>query len=321
MTTMLTALTVALLAADPTPSPQPIALFLSKAINLSDPEVQTFGAVCAMKFSEVTNTSVLSPEETKAALTGSNVVEATRSLGAKESIELSLVNLASGSSRGRILMAAVRRDATGRELYRSNATADSLDDALPACERLALSLDRLVPLPQTMNRHNVLRAEARDSSRPNRMGSEKSLGVKTAFTAALASTGTINPLGAISFDARLEKERYFIELSVGALFPAVTDSSRPSYGGITTEVGADYYLSDADTTGYIGVGLMPRLIFGGSIFNVAPYAQVGVVFWRQSSTRLYADVKIAQNLLPTAFDNGAVAMYPTELSGQVGIAW
>jgi hypothetical protein len=153
------------------------------------------------------------------------------------------------------------------------------------------------------------------------MGSEKSLGVKTAFTAALASTGTINPLGAISFDARLEKERYFIELSVGALFPAVTDSSRPSYGGITTEVGADYYLSDADTTGYIGVGLMPRLIFGGSIFNVAPYAQVGVVFWRQSSTRLYADVKIAQNLLPTAFDNGAVAMYPTELSGQVGIAW
>ncbi len=64
----------------------------------------------------------------------------------------------------------------------------------------------------------------------------------------------------------------------------------------------------------------PRLIFGGSIFNVAPYAQAGVVFWRQSSTRLFADVRVAQNLLPSAFDH-ATALYPTELTGQVGIAW
>lgn len=61
----------------------------------------------------------------------------------------------------------------------------------------------------------------------------------------------------------------------------------------------------------------------GSPFNLAPYGQVGLMVDRTSSMRLYADLRVAQNVLPVRVASLGVprGAYPTELSGQIGIGW
>ena len=46
------------------------------------------------------------------------------------------------------------------------------------------------------------------------------------------------------------------------------------------------------------------------------------MFMRQSSTRLYVDARLSQNVLPVggSFGNSS-GLYPTELTGAVGIGW
>jgi len=295
----------------------PTAMFIPKAINLEQGQVETLGAVCALQYARVSLSEVRSPAESQAAVgPNGSLVDAAKSLNATELVELTVVSLATRRAPGRMLISAVRRSVEGAELYRADVTADSLDDAMPACERLALALTRKVAIAATLDRHNVTAAEARASRRPNRVGNETILGVKTSLGVPLASFTQVNPIGGLAFDIRLDREHYFIELGAGVLIPAAVSSQAASYGGIGLEVGASYYLSDADTSAYLGGGLQPRIIFSGSVLNFAPYAQLGVMFWRQSSTRLYVDLRVSQNVLPVG-DN----LYPTEIVGQVGLGW
>jgi hypothetical protein len=260
---------------------------------------------------------VHAPRESQLAVgPNGSLVDATATLRDGELVELVLVNLSTKRAKGRVLINAVRRQVSGAELYRADVTAESLDDMVPACERLALSLQRQVPIGQTVNRHNVTLAEARSTRRPNRLGSESIFGVKVGFALPVAAFTQVNPLGSLEFNVRLEREHFFFELGAGALIPAVVSSNSPVYGGITFELGASYFLSEGDTAPYLGAGVQPRLIFAGSVLNLAPYVQAGLMFSRQSSPRVYAQLRVSQNVLPVG-DN----LYPTELAAQVGIGW
>ena len=302
---------------------EPVAMFIPKSINLEPAQVESFGAVCASTYAVTSESIVIAPSQSLAAV-GENgsLVDAAKSLQVKELVELTLVDLSSRRGPGRLLISAVRRGLDGKEIYRAEFTADSIDDAPAVCDRMALSLTKLLPAKDTLNRHNVTAAEARVSAKPNRLGMEKVFGIKTSFAGAFASGAEVNPLGTIAFNARLEGERYFIEFGVGALIPAVVNASSVSYGGLTAELGASYYLTDGDVSPYVGGGLSPRLVFGGSFLNLAPYAQFGVMFARQSSTRFYVDARLSQNVLPVSnrFGNSS-GVYPTELTAAVGIGW
>ncbi|MDP3152002.1 MAG: hypothetical protein Q8N23_04995 [Archangium sp.] len=320
---MRTLLVAALVCSTSALAGEPVAMFIPKAINLEAGQVESFGLVCAGHYARVNESVVISPTQAQAAV-GENgsLLEAAKSLEARELVELTLIELSSQRGPGRLLISATRRGLDGKEIHSAEFTAGSIDDAPAVCERIALSLTQKLTAKETLNRHNVTAAEARLSGKPHRIGSERVIGVKTGFLGAFSADTTVNPLGSIAFNARLEQERFFIEFGVGALIPAVVNASSTSYGGITAEVGASYYLTDGDVSPYLGAGVQPRIVFGGSVFNLAPYAQAGLMLARQSSTRIYFDLRVAQNVLPVS--NGfsmASGVYPTELTGAVGIGW
>lgn len=301
---------------------QPTAFFAPRAINLSPGEAEALGVTCAQQYSRVAQAPVLSPSEAQAAVgPNGSLVDAAQALNVAEWVELTVVNLDSARGGGQLLISAVRRTAAGVEVHRADITAASMGDAVPACERLALALTRRVSVEATRTRSNVTLSEAQASKKPNRIGTEKVLGVRAGFMAPVGGSTPFGTLGSLVFDARLERDRYFIEVGAGFLIPAVVSGGAPGYGALTTELGASFYLGDGDIAPYLGAGIQPRVSFSGGGFNLAPYAQGGLMFFRESSTRIYADARIAPNLFPvTAFSSGSNAR-PVELSVQFGVGW
>jgi hypothetical protein len=151
-------------------------------------------------------------------------------------------------------------------------------------------------------------------------------GFKGGFVYPIGWKERVRPMMSVGFDLRLEGERHFLELGVGFAVPASTDSAY-KYGGVWSEIGASYYLTHEVTSPYIGLGLMPRLM-SKDVTNLAAYGQAGVMFFRDASTRLYTDLRIAQNLLPVGFSVcdaayacGTRRLYPTEVSLNIGLGF
>lgn len=216
-----------------------------------------------------------------------------------------------------ILLRLQRRDALGHVLAQAELRLDQLDDAPMAFDRLAEALIRRVPI------------ESIQPHRPAGHASRTILGVKLWFAAPLAAGYAFNALGALMFDARFERESYFLEVGVGVVVPGPSGAPNSyGYGGITAELGASKYLTRGDTAIYAGGGLQPRFLFSGDAFdsplNLAPYGQLGLTLDRSASIRLYADLRLAQNVLPIRVPNASripQGAYPTELSGQIGVGW
>jgi hypothetical protein len=98
-------------------------------------------------------------------------------------------------------------------------------------------------------------------------------------------------------------------------------------GGITTEIGASYYLTDGNIAPYIGGGLIPRVVLAGidssqkrDIASMSAYGQFGFTVPRNSSTRFMCDLLVAQAILPQHLKGGR-EVWPTEPSLHVGIGW
>ena len=114
------------------------------------------------------------------------------------------------------------------------------------------------------------------------------------------------------------------------------DANTRGYGGLFAEFGASAYLGPLGSPFYVGGGVIPRLFFGPSDGGVmaAFYVQAGYMFMRTSSTRLYVELRVAQNAMPvrlgrsydsytgtTVVRDEPTTIYPTELGVQVGIGW
>jgi hypothetical protein len=278
-----------------------------QVVNL-EPEVgEAFAVVCAQKFT----------------LAGGGPAVVREPAVGSETLELSLVGL-SRRGPGTILVDATLKDSAGAPVHHAQLEAASLEDAPAVCERLGIALVTRSTPEEFRSRRNITRAEARASRSPARLGTEKVLGLQVRVLAPLARGYETRPAMSLGFDGRFERERYFIEVGAGFIVPSTligsSSNSTVSVGGIFLNGGVSFYLTDGDIAPYAGLGIEPRIVFSSSPIALAPYVQVGVMLWRQSSTRLYAELRVAQNVLPVSPD-GRQAVYPTELGLGVGIGW
>lgn len=296
--------------------------------NLDPGEVDAISQTVASAYRVAQPEAVISLPETRQALeqTGS-VPAAAKQLGATEYVYVTAVRLDT-----RIVITATRYAPNGTPIHTAKMTATGLDDVEPTSERLAKALSHRQATSTTQTLDSVTKTEAK---RPNRTWSEKVTGFKAGVTYPIGWGHEIAPMMNAGFALRVEGKNHFLEFGAGLILPAsATDSNRLSYGGVYGEIGANFYLDHESTSPYLGFGVMPRLM-SQQLTNLAPYGQAGLMFFRESSTRLYVDLRVAQNVLPVGFRDGGgydattngytpsttLNLYPTELTLHVGIGW
>jgi hypothetical protein len=323
-----------------------IAVFPVNAINLDPGDAEAIGTVIAQAYARETGADVMAPRAvSRAAGEESNAATVAGWLGVEEYIEITAVGLIDkdadrhqrrrGAADGRIIVQAARRAKNGDVIYRAEMTATSLGDMEAVAARLARALHEKRPAAETLALDTVTGKEAMGQ---NRTFTEKIFGLKTGAMIPLASGRKFEPAVSLAFDTRLETKKYFLEFGGQLTVPTENNDAARGYGVLGGEIGGSYYLTDESISPYVGAGLLPRLIIGEGIdtpANMAAYSQVGVMFARESSTRLYADIRIVQNVTPirwrrpevSPWDGGPYAevrgkaTYPTEIGLQVGIGW
>lgn len=296
--------------------------------NLEPSEVEAISQTVAAAYRVAQPDAVIPMREARRALeqTGS-VEEAAKKLGATEYIYATAVRLDT-----RIVITATRYSTSGALQHSAKMTASGLDDVEPTSERLAKALSQYQATSATQTLDTVTKTEGK---RPNRTWSEKVTGFEAGFTYPIGWGHEISPMMNAGFALRVEGKNHFLEFGVGLILPAnASGDSRLSYGGAYGDIGANFYLAHASTSPYLGFGVMPRLV-STAVTNLAPYGQAGLMFFRESSTRMYLDLRVAQNVLPVGFgssshyDDATASyvsdsgqhLYPTELTLHVGVGW
>jgi len=309
---------------------QNVGVLPVRGTNLSEGEADAIGALIASAYAGQTQARVLGPDATGPVLAQSGTEkDMAVQLVLAEYITITAVKLDQ-----RIAIDATLYNKHGSRLYQARATALSLDDMQTVAERIAASLYRRTELEHTQTIDNVTEKEAK---RPTRTFAEKVVGVRTAVVFPFAPDLDTAPMLLGQFDMRLEGQSYFIEFGAGLMLPSDFDdnSNRASVGGLVGQLGASYYLTHTSVSPYIGAGVSPRLLFGDySGAGLTVGGQAGLMFMRQSSTRIYIEARLDQNVLPLSgrdydsydpltgdYDNGNDDVFPTELSFAVGIGW
>ncbi|HUI93590.1 MAG TPA: hypothetical protein VLX68_15190 [Chitinivibrionales bacterium] len=190
----------------------------------------------------------------------------------------------------------------------------------------------------------------------NKIFGEKIDGIKVGYFIPMAwdRRAPLSPLLMLGYDMKLEAKRFFINFAVEAVIPTssydlgvTSDAGKLNddssyYGGLGFDIGGSWFLSDKSISPYIGGGINPRWLWGlgaGSVFSgTCLYADAGIMLFRFSRTRIYAELKVNQNIVSINFPNDAhqeelahnltynVPMawrevYPTEFGIAMGIGW
>jgi hypothetical protein len=315
-----------------------IAMVPVQCTNLTDGECAAVGAVFAGAFATASGAQVaLVPDPAAAAApapyAAPAAVPASAPPTAVERLTVSATRLTS-----RIALRAALNHIDGAPIHAVDMMATTLDDLPPAAERMSRALVNRTSVDQTMDLHNITKTEGR---KVNRTTTEKVVGVKTALIVPFASGVDLDAMLAAQFDARFESDRYFLEIGAGLVLPSDSQNHK-GYGGLFAEFGASAYLGADGSPLYVGGGVSPRLFFSSAEGGVqaAIYGQVGLMFMRTSSTRLYLELRTSQNAIPIKIGGGttyepstpnnpngsyqtttAKSVYPTELALQMGIGW
>ena len=308
---------------------QSVGVFPVHGTNLTQGEAEAIGSLIASAYARKSGMNVLDPEETGPAMAQqASTPDAAKQLGLTEYIEIRAVRLET-----RITLDATLKNAHGSTLYATNSTLTSLDDLEVVADRVADSLYRRTPIENTQTIHNVIGKEMR---KPNRTFSEKVIGVRIAGVLPAGDRAQANGALGLEFDVKLEGTSYFLEVAGGFIMPAdIHDRGDSEVGGLIGLLGASYYLTDTSVSPYVGGGLSPRIMFGAyNGAGLAVNAHFGLMFMRQSSSRIYAELGLDQHLLGlstslTEYYDSSLGTYvtstdrvwPTELSLAVGIGW
>jgi hypothetical protein len=301
-----------------------VAVLPVQGTNLAPGEADAIGALVADAFATESGAQVAPPAETARVLgeTG-NVQAAVAKLGAREYVETSAIRLTT-----RIRIRTVLRDVSGAQIHAAEMTAASLDDAQPVSVRLARALVRRTSVDQTRTVRDVTR---REGQAPNRTFTEKVMGLKSAVIWPSASGKSFDPSVSFQFDGRLETRAGFLEFGAGAVIPT-NGSDKDGLGGVFMEFGGSLYLAEANASPYIGAGFVPRIYFtsDGGGAQAAAYAQAGVMFMRESSSRIYVELRGTKALTPIEEEFGTdpyggslgtKSIYPLEIGLQIGVGW
>ena len=297
--------------------------------NLAPDDAEAISQMVTSAYRLAQRDAVVPLSEARRAIekTGS-VQQAARELGATEYVYATAVHLDTT-----IVITATRYAANGTPLHSVKMSATGLDDVEPTSERIAKALVSHEATGATQTIDTVTKTEGR---RPNRTWSEKVTGFKAGFTYPIGWGHEISPMMNAGFSARVEGGEHFLEFGVGVILPAnASDAQHRTYGGVYGDIGANFYLAHSSTSPYLGFGVMPRLM-SSEVTNLAPYVQSGLMFFRESSTRMYLDLRVAQNVLPVGFSGSGgqydsasgsytstpeLHLYPTELTLHVGVGW
>jgi hypothetical protein len=318
-----------------------VAVFPVIGTNIEQGEMDAIGAMIAEGYAMRSRRSVLGPDKTgkAAADSAGNLSAAARALGVYQYIQIRAVKLTSKTS-----LHVTLHNADGSQVHGVSVYANTLDDLEPVSDRVARSLVNRLPLDETQTIDDVTINETKAR---NRTFVEKVLGIKTVVSWPVDFTHRYEPSVGLMFDGRLEGKQYFLEFGVGFLIPpSLGDAERHAeIGGLIAEIGASYYLAHTSVSPYIGGGITPRLIAldhalysgeGHAGANVALYAQAGLMFMRESSSRVYVDFRIGQNVMPLRYsgycdsyevsygecrNTGRGSYYPLELGLEAGIGW
>jgi hypothetical protein len=290
-----------------------------ESTNIEPVQADAIGRMVASAYQIEKKERVIPPAQVRAALdAGGSYEEVAQRLQATEYLYVTAVRL-----DARIVVTASRYGSDGTLIYSAKITASGLDDVEPASDRLAKSLVHKRPPTETRGLDNVTSTEG---LQPKRVSTSRVAGFKGGFVYPIGWKERIQPMMSVGFDLRLEGEHHFLEIGVGFAVPAGAESTF-AYGGLWSEIGASYYLMHEATSPYIGLGLLPRLM-SKDVTNLAAYGQGGVMFFRDASTRLYTDLRVAQNLLPVGFSSCALTgpcgtrrLYPTEISLNIGVGF
>jgi hypothetical protein len=303
------------------PARAQVGVFPVDATNLSEGEATAIGRLIASAYAFQIGKPVLPPEQVEPALarTGSER-QAALQLGLDEYISVQAVRLSQHVS-----LSVTLHDRHGNALFRLRTTALSLDDMEVVSERIAVALVRRTDTKYTRSIDTITGKEARAG---NRLFLEKIFGLRTAVIQPLAKHLHSTAALSLMFDGRLETDDYFLEFGAGFLVPSGARSS--SLAALMLQFGASYYLTHSSVSPYLGVGASPRIMLGdyaGTALTVN--AQLGLMFMRESSTRMYVELRVDQHLLPlnSGWSDSSDLPYtgpsvrPTEFGFAAGIGW
>jgi len=318
-----------------------VAVMPVQGANLSEGECDAIGVLFANAFSRDANVAVASPLETKAVRNQvPTSLEAATRMRVALYAELTAMQL--GTSV-RVQGTLFGKD--GKEIYRAQTVAPSLDDMEIEIAKLARALILRQPVPRTPRPVAVAAAEvpvAPDVPEappgpvdPN--ATTKALGVKAGFMLPVSSGKTFSPMASAQFDGRIGPRGHFVEFGAGAAFPLNDYSYGSSELRVTIlflEIGGSYYLMEGSTALYLGGGISPAFwssevsYVSSDAGTLAAYGQIGMTLNRDSRARFYGEIRVSQYLLavgvPVADNNGygtGTTFHPLVIGLQLGVGW
>jgi hypothetical protein len=320
-----------------------VAVMPVQGANLSEGECDAIGVLFANAFSRDANVAVASPLETKSIRKQvATSLEAATRMGVALYAELTAMQL--GTS---VRVQGTLFGKEGKEIYRAQTVAPSLDDMELEIAKLARALILRQPVPRTPRSEPEAVTEAPAEPDvpeappvpvdPN--ATTKALGGKSAFMLPVSSVRTFSPMVSAQFDGRMGARGHFVEFGAGAAIP-LNDASYASneirVSLLFLELGGSYYLSEGSTALYLGGGISPgiwssQVSYGSSASGtLAAYGQIGMTLNRDSRARFYGEIRVSQYLLAvgvpsvdsSGFSTGATSSYhPTLMALQLGVGW
>lgn len=236
------------------------------------------------------------------------------------------------------VVTAIRRDRSGNIIHKAELTLVTYGDLEEASDRLATALFQRITTDEARSLTNITRREGMGH---NKLFAEKVSGLKVGAYYPVVLEGSLASFTTLGYNMRMESRKFFVEFGANARIPsAIADESKRKYGGFALEVGASYIFNDGPFGLYAGGGVIPHFNFvtmfdtDGSTLGLAPYLQAGITFPRNSRTRFYVDVRIAQNALPIAtnvdrydyntytdIEGTGKIHHPLEVGMNIGIGW
>lgn len=286
------------------------AVFPPQTVNVGADDARIISSVIAAKYEAVVGQRVIGPDEAGQAVgEAKSLTEAAKALGADEYLEIRAFGLDSNERSRRSLLEVTRRTQSGQPIFHTEVTLTSVADIEVAAKRVAESLHRKVSLAETRTPQNVINSE---TASVNSMRSRQVPSFTTSLVLPAGWTREFVPFSTTAFNLRLERERFFGNIGIGLQLSAPsTGRAQVGYGGLSADLGINYYLTEGNTAPYVGGGIMPRILTAG--ICPAPYGQVGLAINREASPQFFAEFRVAQNVLPV--ENA----HPTEFGISFGV--
>ena len=230
--TLLAAWILLSLAAAPVRAAATVAVMPAQGVNLSEGQCDAIGVLFANAFARETNVVVASPLETKPVLAAARTsMAAATKLGVFEYIELSAIQLGNQTT-----VSAVRFSKDGREVFRSEISAATLEDMPNAAARLAHALAWAQPAPRRLD------ATIDVAPPPPPAGPKPypaAIGVKSSLIFPMGRSRSFASIMSLQFDARIGPRNAFAEVGAGFAIPSTSaqGSNTIQMGGVFAEFG------------------------------------------------------------------------------------